>query len=71
MSLQMVQDYENGTIVLKYIPTQNTVIFGLGEYVITRASNKDDFSTWENIYRFSLDNTSSMPKEIFIDFTVE
>lgn len=71
MSLQMEKDFENGCIKLHFYPNSNTVVFSPGEYIISRASSKDNFVLWQDIHRFNINTTNAMPKDLFIDFTVE
>jgi hypothetical protein len=67
----MEKDFENGCIKLHFYPNSNTVVFAPGEYIISRASSKDNFVAWQDIHRFNINTTNAMPKDLFIDFTVE
>lgn len=47
-------NYDNGYITIGLIPQKNRSL--TGSYVICRSSNEDNFQTWEELYRFSLNN---------------
>ena len=47
-------NYDNGYITIGLIPQVNRSL--TGSYIICRSSNEDNFQTWEELYRFSLNN---------------
>ncbi len=67
LSFSLNPCYEDGCIDL-YISTQNNLA---GNFIITRCSEKDGFSKWEDLYAFSLLNSTENNKLIYTDFTIE
>ena len=67
LSFSLNPCYEDGCIDL-YISTQNNIT---GNFIITRCSEKDGFSKWEDLYAFSLLNSTENNKLIYTDFTIE
>lgn len=67
LSFSLSPCYEDGCIDL-YISTQNNIT---GNFIITRCSEKDGFSKWEDLYAFSLLNSTENNKLIYTDFTIE
>lgn len=75
IKLQSKLDIENGCIELVLLPGDNgdsAVI--TGSFVLVRSSSKDNFQSWDEIYRFSYLNmsvTTKQYKKIWDDCTVE
>ncbi len=61
-------DYNDGFIALSLIPNDDD--FYSGNFAIARSSSKDNFSTWDEICKFSLNRESPL-RNLFKDFTVE
>ena len=67
LSFSLNPCYEDGCIDL-YISTQNNLT---GNFIVTRCSEKDGFSKWEDLYAFSLLDSTENNKLIYTDFTIE
>ena len=61
-------DYNDGFIALSLIPNDDN--FYSGNFAIARSSSKDNFATWDEICKFSLNRESPL-RNLFKDFTVE
>lgn len=68
ISLQADAFFDDGYIQLQMIP-KDTKYYS-GDFVISRASSKDNYETWDEICKFSLDKQFPN-KQLFKDFTVE
>lgn len=60
-------NYDNGYIDIIMKHYNNSPM--TGKYVLSRASNKDNFKSWNEIMRFTLNK--EIKKEIWKDFTIE
>lgn len=75
IKLKSKLDSENGCVELILLPEEhvnNALI--TGSFILVRASNKNNFQSWEEIYKFSYTNvltTVNNPKRIWNDYTVE
>ena len=61
-------NYDDGYISLSLIPNDDN--FYSGNFAIARSSSKDNFETWDEICKFSLNRESPL-RNLFKDFTVE
>lgn len=61
-------NYDNGYIDIE-LESNNSNKNLNGKYVLSRASDKDNFTSWNEIMRFTVTNTTQ--KEIWKDFTIE
>lgn len=75
IKLQSKLDHENGCVELILLPKDNIDrVMVTGSFVLVRASSKDNFQSWDDIYHFSYLNTlitSKDCKKIWDDCTVE
>lgn len=75
IKLQSKLDVENGCIELSLLPGDNgdsAVV--TGSFILVRASSKNNFQSWDEVYRFSYLNvliTQKYHKKIWDDCTVE
>lgn len=60
-------NYDNGYIDINMKHFNNSLM--TGKYVLSRASSKDNFKSWNEIMRFTLNRETK--KEIWKDFTIE
>ena len=60
-------NYDNGYIDINMKHFNNSLM--IGKYVLSRASSKDNFKSWNEIMRFTLNRETK--KEIWKDFTIE
>ena len=60
-------NYDNGYIDINMKHYNNSLM--TGKYVLSRASSKDNFKSWNEIMRFTLNKETK--KEIWKDFTIE
>lgn len=60
-------NYDNGYIDINMKHYNNSLM--IGKYVLSRASSKDNFKSWNEIMRFTLNRETK--KEIWKDFTIE
>lgn len=60
-------NYDNGYIDINMKHFNNSLM--TGKYVLSRASSKDNFKSWNEIMRFTLNKETK--KEIWKDFTIE
>ena len=60
-------NYDNGYIGINMKHFNNSLM--TGKYVLSRASSKDNFKSWNEIMRFTLNRETK--KEIWKDFTIE
>lgn len=60
-------NYDNGYININMKYYNNSLM--TGKYVLSRASSKDNFKSWNEIMRFTLNKETK--KEIWKDFTIE
>ena len=60
-------NYDNGYIDINMKHYNNSPM--IGKYVLSRASSKDNFKSWNEIMRFTLNK--EIKKEIWKDFTIE
>ena len=60
-------NYDNGYIDINMKYFNNSLM--TGKYVLSRASSKDNFKSWNEIMRFTLNRETK--KEIWKDFTIE
>lgn len=60
-------NYDNGYIDINMKHYNNSLM--TGKYVLSRASSKDNFKSWNEIMRFTLNK--EIKKEIWKDFTIE
>lgn len=75
IKLQSQLDMENGCVELSLLPGDNgDSAIVTGSFVLVRASSKNNFQSWDEIYRFSYLNmliTKKQHKKIWDDCTVE
>lgn len=64
-------NFDNGYIDLKLQPDDNEHDYANGAFLLTRASDEDDYSNWYELARFSLRNSDKLTAWNFKDFTVE
>ena len=67
-SLEVESDFDNGFISLSLVP--NDEKYYSGTFAVARSSSKDNFQTWNEIYRFSLNRETPLVN-LFKDFTIE
>lgn len=67
LSIDSILSYDNGYISVNF--KSNGSIYLSGQYVLSRASSKDNFKSWNEIMRFTLNE--ELNKEIWRDFTIE
>lgn len=69
ITFNAITDEENGMIVLN-IKKSNITDGFTGELVLRRASNKTNFTIWEDLKTYKYDGATSI-KEVFNDMTIE
>ncbi len=67
-TLHAETDFEDGYISVRLQPTDDKVTSG--SFIISRADSSDNYSVWEEMFRFTL-RKENPNKELFKDFTVE
>lgn len=66
--LEATPNYDDGYIELQLIPKDDK--FYSGNFAISRSSSIDNFQTWDEICKFTLNRESAL-RHLFKDFTVE
>lgn len=66
--LEAITDFNDGFIELQLIPNDDK--FYSGNFAIARSSSVDNFQTWDEICKFTLNKESPL-RHLFKDFTVE
>ena len=74
IELQTNMDIDNGCIELSIAPKINKSVVVSGSFALMRTSSKSNFSSWDEVYKFSYLNTmisKDAPKKFWEDCTVE
>ena len=74
IELQSRMDVDNGCVELYIAPTKSKNSVISGSFALVRTSNKSNFNTWNEVYKFSYLNTTisqDRPTKIWEDCTVE
>jgi hypothetical protein len=74
IELQSRMDVDNGCVELYIAPTKSKNSVISGSFALVRTSNKSNFNTWDEVYKFSYLNTTisqDNPTKIWEDCTVE
>ena len=66
--LQATYSFDDGYIALSLIPQDDR--YYSGNFAVARSSSLDNFSTWDEICKFTLNKESPL-RNLFTDFTVE
>lgn len=65
-------DYENGCVNLKAVLNESEEDFVENRgFIISRASSKDNFEIWTDLFKFTVSSYTNFPEEIGKDFTTE
>lgn len=64
-------NFDNGYIDLYFIPNDLEHNYTNGTFLLTRASNEDNYTNWYELKRFSLRNADKLNEWHFKDFTVQ
>ena len=67
--LTATNDYDNGRILLSLKAKENVSL--QGGFLVSRASSLDNFSSWNEVMKFTLMTFESLPENLWIDYTVE
>lgn len=62
-------DFDNGRVILSL--KEKGQIPLSGGFVLSRASSKDNYNTWNEIMKFTLMTHESLPEQLWIDYSVE
>lgn len=68
-SMEAVLDFDNGLINVKV--NSDGPIAGAGGFVLSRADSKDGYTTWKDIMTFNLADGTTLPNNLWTDYTVE
>lgn len=68
-TLNAENDYDNGCIRVTIESKENAML--TGGFVVSRASNQDNYETWYDIFKFALLDKAPLPKNLWIDYTAE
>lgn len=74
IELQSKMDVDNGCVELYIAPSKDKNAIISGSFALVRTSNKSNFNTWDEVYKFSYLNTTisqERPTKIWEDCTVE
>lgn len=67
--LTATNDYDNGRILLSLKAKESVSL--QGGFLVSRASSLDNFSSWNEVMKFTLMTFESLPENLWIDYTVE
>lgn len=68
-TLEAENDYNNGCIKV-YLRSKEDAML-TGGFVVSRASDKDNYQTWNDIFKFALLDKAPLPKNLWVDYTAE
>lgn len=67
--LTATNDFDNGRIILNLKATDDITL--QGGFVVSRSTSKDNYSSWNEVMKFTLMTFESLPENLWIDYTVE
>lgn len=68
-NLIATNDFDNGRVLLTLKAHDDAPL--TGGFVVSRASSKDNYATWNEVMKFTLLSFESLPEQLWIDYTVE